>query len=203
MSEKKKNFHTIWIACHYAQQPPFNTMLRYHNWGKELIKRGYKVVILAASTVHNTDIDVIERIGSSEVLCEGIQYYYVNTPKYSGNGRKRIENMLGFCLGLSRYAKQKPKPDVVITCEAYTFPFVKHYLKKVPVITDTVDLWPQSIIEYAGFSKKNPLIRILYHLEKMAYLKSEALIFSMEGGKDYLQERRYASKIDFNNTLRP
>ena len=49
----------ILIICHYAQQPPFNTMLRYHNWGKELVKRGYEVTILAASTIHNTDIDFI------------------------------------------------------------------------------------------------------------------------------------------------
>ena len=53
----------ILILCHSAQQPPFNTMLRYHNWGKELVERGHRVTIVAASTVHNTDIDVIEEIG--------------------------------------------------------------------------------------------------------------------------------------------
>lgn len=201
MSKLKMRSNNIWIICHYAQQPPYNTMLRYHNWGKELIKRGCRVTILAASTVHNTDIDVEKKIGSPEVICEGIQYYYIKTPKYSGNGRKRMENMLTFCFGLSKYAKKKLKPDIIITCEAYTYPFVKHYFKKVPIITDTVDLWPESIIEYADFSKKNPIIKILYRLERMAYLKSEALIFSMEGGRDYLQEQKYASEINFQKVF--
>lgn len=187
--EKEK----VWIVCHYAQQPPYNTMLRYHNWGKELIKRGYEVTIVAASTVHNTDIDVVEELGRSENLCGGISYIYIKTPKYSGNGLKRILNMLSFCFGL-RSLSQK-KPDVIICCEAYLFPFVRKFFGKVSIITDIVDLWPQSIVEYANFSKNNLMIQVLYYLEKIAYLKSDALIFSMEGGIDYIKEQPYGSKI--------
>ena len=172
----------VWIICHYAQQPPINTMLRYHNWGKELVKRDYSVTIVAASTIHNTDIDIVEKNGKNEDVCNGIRYIYVKTPKYSGNGIQRINNMISFCFGLRQFKKEKP--DVIVNCEAYLFPFVKRYFKGIPVITDTVDLWPESIIEYAGYSKWNPIIRVLYHLEKDAYLKSDALIFSMEGGAD-------------------
>lgn len=189
----------IWIVCHYAQQPPFNTMLRYHNWGKELVKRGYSVTIVAASTIHNTDIDIVERIGKTEDSCEGIQYKYIKTPQYSGNGIQRIKNMLSFCIGLKKFKHEKP--DVLINCEAYLFPFVKHYFKKIPVITDTVDLWPESIIEYANYSKLNPIIKILYRLEKNAYLRSDAMIFSMEGGKDYLKERTYSNRIDYSRVF--
>ena len=183
----------LWIVCHYAQQPPFNTMLRYHNWGKELIKRGYDVTIVAASTVHNTDIDVIEELGRSENVCGGVNYIYIKTPKYTGNGLKRILNMLSFCFGLRSLFHEKP--DVIICCEAYLFPFVRKFFGKVPTITDIVDLWPQSIVEFANFSKNNPMIQMLYYLEKIAYLKSDALIFSMEGGIDYIKEQPYASKI--------
>lgn len=189
----------IWIICHYAQQPPLNTMLRYHNWGKELVKRGYAVTIVAASTIHNTDIDIVEKNGKTEDICDGVHYKYIQTPKYSGNGMQRIKNMLSFCLGLKRFKKEKP--DVIVNCEAYLFPFVKHYFKGVPVVTDTVDLWPESIIEYAGYSKTNPIIRVLYRLERHAYLKSDAMIFSMEGGVDYLKEQSYSKKIDYKKVF--
>ncbi len=189
----------VWIICHYAQQPPLNTMLRYHNWGKELVKRGYSVTIIAASTIHNTDIDVVEQIGKTEDICDGVQYKYIKTPRYSGNGMQRIKNMLAFCFGLKRYRKERP--DVLINCEAYLFPFVKHYFKGIPIVTDTVDLWPESIIEYAGYSKTNPLIKVLYRLERNAYLKSDAMIFSMEGGEEYLREQSYVEKIDFNRVF--
>lgn len=189
----------VWIICHYAQQPPINTMLRYHNWGKELVKRDYSVTIVAASTIHNTDIDIVEKNGKNEDVCNGIRYIYVKTPKYSGNGIQRINNMISFCFGLRQFKKEKP--DVIVNCEAYLFPFVKRYFKGIPVITDTVDLWPESIIEYAGYSKWNPIIRVLYHLEKNAYLKSDALIFSMEGGADYLKEQTYSKMIDYQKVF--
>ncbi|MBP5598288.1 MAG: glycosyltransferase family 4 protein [Pseudobutyrivibrio sp.] len=189
----------ILIICHYAQQPPFNTMLRYHNWGKELVKRGYEVTILAASTIHNTDIDIVDKIGKTEDTCDGISYKYINAPRYSGNGFKRIVNMLTFCFGMRRF--RKLKPDLIITCEAYLFPFVKKYYKGVPIVTDTVDLWPESIIEYAGYSKSNPIIKALYLFEKNAYIKSNALIFSMEGGKDYLLNQKYSCKIDYSKVF--
>ncbi|MCI9380191.1 MAG: glycosyltransferase family 4 protein [Dorea sp.] len=189
----------IWIICHYAQQPPLNTMLRYHNWGKELVARGYTVTIVAASTIHNTDIDIIERRGKMEDICDGVKYLYIKTPKYVGNGIQRIRNMLIFCLELKQFKKESP--DVLINCEAYLFPFVKFFFKNIPVITDTVDLWPESIIEYANYSKTNPLIKILYRLERNAYLKSDALIFSMEGGIDYLREQSYSSKIDYKKVF--
>ena len=189
----------VWIICHYAQQPPLNTMLRYHNWGKELVKRGYSVTIVAASTIHNTNIDIVERNGKIEDFCDGIRYKYIKTPRYSGNGMQRIKNMLSFCFGLRQFKMEKP--DVIITCEAYLFPFVKHYFKNTPTITDTVDLWPESIIEYAGYSKTNPIIKELYRLERNAYLKSDAMIFSMEGGADYLREQKYSSKIDYDRVF--
>lgn len=189
----------VWVICHYAQQPPLNTMLRYHNWGKELVKRGYSVTIVAASTIHNTDIDIVERNGKAEDICDGVQYKYVKTPRYSGNGMQRIKNMLSFCFGLKQFKHEKP--DVLINCEAYLFPFVKHYFKNVPIITDTVDLWPESIIEYAGYSRTSPIIKVLYRLERNAYLKSDAMIFSMEGGADYLREQEYSDRINYSRVF--
>ena len=142
---------------------------------------------------------IIEKNGKSDDVCDGVKYRYIKTPKYSGNGLQRIRNMLAFCFGLKRFKKEKP--DVLINCEAYLFPFVKHFFKGIPIITDTVDLWPESIIEYAGYSKTNPIIRVLYRLERNAYLKSNAMIFSMEGGEDYLKEQSYSDKIDYRKVF--
>lgn len=184
----------ILIVCHYAQQPPYNTMLRYHNWGKELIKRGFKVTILAASVVHNTDIDVVDKIGKNSDQVDGIRYLYIKTPMYSGNGLGRIKNMMTFSSSLIKY--RRIKADVIIECGAYLYPSVNSSFRNIPIITDIVDLWPESIIEYANVSRYNPIVQILYYFEKMAYIKSDAVIFSMEGGKDYIRERKYRNRVD-------
>ena len=187
------------IIAHYGQQPPQNTMLRYHNWAKELVHRGHSVSIISASTLHNTDYDYIDELGNNESECDGVKYYYVKTSGYKGNGIGRMKNMLTFCLGIKQYSFLEP--DVIILCEAYLFGFVKRAFKNIPLITDTADLWPESIVEYAGFSRSNPLIKYLYYLEKKAYLQSDALIFSMEGGSDYLKEQPYSEKINYSKVF--
>ena len=191
----------ILILSHASQEPPYNTMLRFHNWGKQLIKRGYNVTIVAASTVHNTSIDVIEKLGKKESEVDGIRYIYISTPKYSGNGIGRIKNLLSYCLGLKSIVPRVEKPDVIISTGAYKYPFVKRYFKETPIIVDTVDLWPLSIIQYANVSKYNPLMQYLYYLEKKAYIGADALIFSMEGGEEYLRERKYAKRINFEKVF--
>jgi len=183
------------IICHYAQQPPYNTMLRYHNWGKQLVKRGYEVKIVSASTVHNTDVDVIEELNEDSDIVDGVKYKYIQTPRYYGNGFARIKNMMTF--GIKLKTIKSEKPDVIIICEAYLYSFAKNVFKDIPIITDIVDLWPASIVEYAGFSKINPIILALSYIEKRTYLKTDALVFSMEGGCDYVREQRYAKKVDF------
>ena len=191
----------ILILSHASQEPPYNTMLRFHNWGKQLIKRGYNVTIVAASTVHNTSIDVIEILGKNESEVDGIRYIYIPTPKYSGNGIGRIKNLLSYCLGLKSIVPRVEKPDVIISTGAYKYPFVRRYFKETPIIVDTVDLWPLSIIQYANVSKYNPLMQYLYYLEKKAYIGADALIFSMEGGEEYLRERKYAKRINFEKVF--
>lgn len=201
MNDMVKKIKNVLIICHYAQQPPYNTMLRYHLWAKLLVKRGYRVTIFAASTVHNTNIDVIDELKAYKDNIDGVDYVYAKTPKYYGNGKARMKNMLSFCLQIKKCKNFFLNPDVVIVCEAYLYIFTKRVFKNIPIIVDTVDLWPESIVEYANVSKKNPLIKLLYFLEKYAYIHSNALIFSMEGGKAYLLEQDYKNKIDFHKVF--
>ena len=159
------------------------------------------MTIVAASTVHNTDIDVIEEIGRDYAVVDGVRYLYIETPRYQGNGVKRIQNMMAYCVSLPKIRPRIKRPDVIISPGCYKYPFVRRAFGKVPLIVDTVDLWPLSIIQYANVSERNPLIQYLYRLEKKAYLGADALIFSMEGGEEYLREQKYADRIDFGKVF--
>jgi glycosyltransferase involved in cell wall biosynthesis len=192
-----KESKVIVIFCHYAQQPPFNTMLRYHNWGKQLVKLGFKVLIVSSSTVHNTNIDLIHELGQNFSQFEGVDYYYIKTNKYIGNGLGRFFNMQIYRMGIKSIKKFKINPYKVIISGAYLYNYVKSIFYKSHIITDIVDLWPESIVQYGKFSKSNPLILYLYNLERIALRKSNAIIFSMEGGIDYINTKKY---IGINTT---
>lgn len=199
MKRTERTQKEILIINHYGQQPPYNTMLRHHNWGKNLIRRGYKVTIVSASTIHNTKINMIDKIGERSDNVDGIEYIYIKTPSYTGNGISRMLNLLAFCFGV--LLLRHSRPDIIISAGAYLYPFVKIKYAGVPIITDIADLWPESIIEYANYSPKNLMIRALFKLERDAYIKSDAIIFSMEGGVDYLREQKYSDKIDYSKVF--
>ena len=58
----------------------------------------------------------------------------------------------------------------------------------MPINCRGENLWPKASL-HMGLSEKNPLLRLLYAGEKWIYKKADKLIFTMEGGKDYIVER--------------
>ena len=71
----------------------------------------------------------------------------------------------------------------------------------LPCTVEIRDLWPESIVSYGVLKRNNPMVKILYKLEKYIYLHANKLVFTMEGGKDYLKKCTYADKINFNNVF--
>ena len=65
----------IWILNHYAVPQKYYYLARSYNFAQELIKRGHSVTIFAASSVHNSDINLITD-GSlyREMSEDGINY---------------------------------------------------------------------------------------------------------------------------------
>ncbi len=189
----------VWILNHYATLTFVDRAGRHYSFAKHLIEKGYKTTVFCASTVHNMDkqMPLQEDIYGEEVL-DGIPYVFVKTPSYSGNGKSRIINMLAFAKNVISVAKikaKKEKPDVIIASSVHPFTCVSGILiaKKlgVPCIVEIRDLWPESIVAYTDRSSKNPAISFLYMLEKWIYKKADKIIFTMEGGKDYIVDKKW------------
>ncbi|MFR1759450.1 MAG: glycosyltransferase family 4 protein, partial [Christensenellaceae bacterium] len=62
-------------------------------------------------------------------------------------------------------------------------------------IAEIADLWPESIVAYGIAGKNNPLVVLLRRLEKWIYKKSDAVVFTMEGGYDYIIEQGWEKEI--------
>jgi len=104
---------------------------------------------------------------------------------------------------LSKFYK-KETPDVIYASSPELFAtgmaiwFAKK--KKIPVIVEIRDLWPESIVEYTSLSGNNPIIKILYGLERWIYKNADRIIFTFEGGVDYIKNKGWdtesGGKID-------
>jgi glycosyltransferase involved in cell wall biosynthesis len=190
----------VWIFNHYAEPPQYETRIRNNAMAKYLMRAGYDVTIFGASTIHNTEINLITD-GSPYIRREydGLKFVHINVPGYSGNGLSRKLNLLAFPYRLWKYTRQlRETPDVIINdldVMAMNFPFLIARRYRVPIITEVRDLWPESIIAYGLLKRESLLAKFLYFVEKRMYQKSDAVVFTMEGGYDYICERGWEKLI--------
>jgi glycosyltransferase involved in cell wall biosynthesis len=199
----KKN---IWIINHYAIPPAFGGLVRHTYFTKHLTASGYEVKIFTSSQIHNSQINMIKnKILFKEKKIDDVNYIFVKTNSYNKNNILRIKNIFDFPINLFKTVKYFSKPDIIYTSSpdpltaAASIKLAKKY--NIECCTEIRDLWPESIIEYGKVSRKNPVIFLLYKLEKWIYINSDKLIFTIEGGKEYLKEKGIDAFIDSNKVF--
>jgi len=180
----------IWILNHYASE--FGG--RHYKFAENLIKRGYKVKIFAASTIHNTGINRITE--SRKFIYEevnGIPFIFIKACDYFGNGKKRIKNMLDYASGLIAVTKKfdSDKPNIIYASSVHPLTWLAGYrlAKKynAKFIAETRDLWPETLVAMGQIKRDSLPGKLLYKLEKFIYQKADKLIFTFPGGKDYVE----------------
>ncbi len=195
----------IWIFNHYATDMYFDGAGRHQSFAKYLKFNGHDAKIFCASTVHNSNINVdtngklfIEHTGQ-----DNVPYIFVKTSNYQGNGTQRIRNMVEFYFRLFKVVKSYKKnetPDIILASSVHPLTLVAgiKIAKKmhIPCICEIRDLWPESIVAFTKFTNNNIIIKSLYKLEKWIYREADALIFTMEGGKQYIIDKKWDKEID-------
>ena len=181
----------IWMLNHYASESGG----RHRKFAENLNKRGYKVKVFAASTIHNTNKNRIE--SSNKYLnknVNGVAFIFIRASSYIGNGKKRIKNMIDYALGLLSVSKkfEENKPDVIYASSVHPLTWLAGYrLAKrynTKFIAETRDLWPETLIAMGQIKRNSIPAKILYALEKFIYKRADKLIFTFEGGKDYVKD---------------
>lgn len=186
----------IWLINHYAVPTKYYPLARPATFAKYLMRMGHTVTIFAASTVHNSDKNLItDRKPYKDDVVDGIHYVYIRDCNYSGNGFKRILNMLLFPMRLPKVCKKYPKPDAIISTSVTPMACMKGIkLSKrynCKGIAEIADLWPETFVAYGLMKKGNPILNLMYKYEKSIYKKANAIVFTMEGGKDYIIDKKW------------
>lgn len=190
----------IWLINHYAVPPQYYPLARQTYFAKYLMEMGHTVTIFAASTVHNSDKNLITD-GSPwrEETVDGVHYVYIKCLDYQGSGLRRIYNICEFAWKLPGVCKKFPKPDAIV---ATSMPPTScavgiHLARKYGCrgVAEIADLWPESIIAYGIAGPHNPAVIALRWLEKWIYKKAGAVVFTCEGGYDYILEQGWEQEI--------
>lgn len=192
----------IWIINHHALTPSMSGGTRHYDFAKELINRGHKVTIIAAS-FHYAKYQEMKEYKDKEYLIEnidGIDFIWIKTPPYIGSGFSRVKNMISF---MSQVLSIIPKlslknPDTIIGSSVHLFAVYAAYrlsLKyNAKFIMEVRDLWPQTLIDM-GISSWHPFIILLGFMERFLYKKADSIISLLPNGYKYIQKYTQKNKI--------
>lgn len=194
---------SIWIMNHYASTMAQDHGGRHLWFAKYLKKKGYDPIIFCANTIHNSTVTIDTQTNLfTEKVIDGIRFVFVKTVPYQENGLSRIQNMLVFAINLCKVAKNYRKPDIILASSVHPFTLIagEKIAKKFKVkcICEIRDLWPESLKVYGVLKEKSLLLNILYYGERWIYKHADAIVFTMEGGMDYIKDRGWSDEISKN-----
>lgn len=191
----RNSMKRIWLINQYAMPPELESRLRTIKFAQYLTQKGYDVTIFASSIMHNMDIDLItDNSLYIEKSYGDVKFVHIKTMPYNSNGLNRIISSLQFPQRLKKTASKFAKPDVIIQTATVPFGNSLFYLAKkmnAKYIVEVLDLWPESFVDLGVLSKNNPLLFFAYKAEKWLYEKADEVVFSMEGGINYIMDKKW------------
>jgi len=183
----------ILLINHYAGSPKYGMEYRPYYLAKEWSDLGHNVRIIASSEshLHQLKPSVSNRYTLEKI--DNIEYLWIKTPAYNGNGLGRIINMLSFSKKLFSERKailNRFSPDIVIASSPHPFIFRgAHKIAKkanAKLIFEVRDIWPLSLIEILGLSKIHPLIALMQYEESNAYKKTDMVASLLPKAMDHM-----------------
>lgn len=180
---------------HYAGSPEMGMEFRPYYLSREWVKMGHKVTIFAGDYSHlRKKNPVVHKDFQAETI-DGIEYVWIKTGPYSGNGAKRALTMERFVrklLAHSRIIAKKWLPDIVIASSTYpldTYPAQKiAKYANAKYVHEVHDMWPSTLYEVGGMSKKHPFVIAMQIAENSAYRHCYKCISLLPYAKDYMVE---------------
>lgn len=185
---------TVWIINQYASTPETGMGGRHFYLSEELVKLGYTVYLIAASANHLLHTPPILDGRFTFRKESGFNFIWVRMPDYSGaHSKQRALNWFLFPYRLQQLSKIIPeKPDAILCSSPSLIDFLgaerlsKKY--KARLLFEVRDIWPLTLIELGGYSKKHPFIKFLQWVENRAYRKSDKVLSNLKNSNSHMEK---------------
>lgn len=187
----------ILVINHYAGSLKHGMEYRPYYLAREWVSDGHSVLIVGASYSHirSQQPYLVDEVATDEVI-DGIGYRWFPTPVYSGNGIKRVLNIISFLKQLRRAEQSIAhnfKPDVVIASSTYPMDIWSARriadLSQARLVFEVHDLWPLSPVELGAMSRWHPFIMWVQFAEDYAYQHAHCVISMLPKTLEYMMTR--------------
>jgi len=182
---------------HYAGSPSYGMEYRPFYMAREWVRAGHDVRIVAADRSHIRAVTpALDQKSRMDEVVEGVNYSWLKTPAYTGNGFGRVKNMASFVVqlyaGAADWARSE-RPDVVIASSTYPMDIwaAKRIanIAKAKLVFEVHDLWPLSPIELGNMSRWHPFIMMVQAAEDYAYRHSDIVVSMLPNVREYMVSR--------------
>jgi glycosyltransferase involved in cell wall biosynthesis len=185
----------ILLINHYAGSVRHGMEYRPYYLAREWVRLGHRVTIVASSESHvRTQAPLLDGAPQLAETIAGIDYLWLATPPYRGNGLARVRNMAAFVLRLRKAGAElaaRLRPDVVIASSTYPLDiWPAHRIARLAgarLLFEVHDLWPLSPMELGGHSRWHPFIMLLQAAENFACRRADAVVSILPQVRDHLE----------------
>ncbi|MFM5280113.1 glycosyltransferase family 4 protein [Aeromonas caviae] len=156
-----------------------------------LVKMGNNCTLIISDSNHLIDAPAISGKVLNE-LVDGVDVYWLKTWKYkSARSINRMISWLDFEWQLFKMPKNNlPRPDVIVVSSLSLLTIINGLLLrkkyKCKLIFEVRDIWPMVLVASGNFSSKNPFVRLLGWLEKLAYRKADKVVGTMPNLSEHI-----------------
>lgn len=194
----------VWIVNYYSTQPAKVRHARHLMFAKYLQEAGYNVTNFSAEIYDGTGNLIKET--SKYVEVDYDDYHFVQVKVRRGNNfLLRGYSIFQFAWRILRNRKKFPKPDMILQNihEPFDYPVCWCAKRmKARYIVDDWDMWAYSFVRQGIVKEDGLLAKFIFRVDRKFFENADRVIFSMEGGKDYIRDmgwdKEHGGSIDLN-----
>ncbi len=188
---------------HYAGSPSMGMEHRPYALSRELNARGHHCAIVAGTWSHlrreNPAQQSTHRISRTTV--EEVEWYWIPTRHYHGNGARRVASMLDFAVRTWLHARQlamEQRPDVVVASSTYPLDvYAAARIARIAgaaLVFEVHDMWPLTPQLLGAMPRWHPFIRTMQCAEDYYCRHADLVVSVLPNAIEHLATRGLASE---------
>lgn len=187
----------IWILHPSAGGPGVGRHWRPYWLAEAWNRMGHRAVVVCA-TFHHLMQGEPKAAGQAEVA--GVDYWFVKTPGYRGNGLGRLRNNFYYgrqiTIDAEAMALNFGAPNLIIASIPHLFhvPAAERMARRFEAKfwVEVRDLWPESIVALGLAARWHPLVALIAMQERGTYRRAERVISLLAGAEPHMRRQGLA-----------
>lgn len=194
----------VWIVNYYTDPPSNVANPRYLVFAKYFMEHGWEVITFNASY---EDKSLCDEYKPGELFLRKqygeYDFIHVKVPEYEGNGLSRMKSIFSFAWTIKKHCKEFDRPDVILhnIHTPFDYPIVWAARKlNAKYVAEAWDAWPDVFAHLGLVSRKNPVLKVFYWIEKKLYQNADQIVFTIAGMINHIKQMGWTTdtggKID-------